>query len=148
MSFTGDNPFQQVRKEQQSLQEDSATMRELELYITNNADIYRQRITSIIKNYKRKIAKGVFDEKLAVKGFVHAVTDGIKAYNKEFGSSIRLSGSDKQELANKLLDNYIEEIREDVECFCEACWKGYEKKGMKKMFGKMYPNCVKKTKKD
>ena len=29
----------------------------------------------------------------------------------------------------------------------EACWKGYEKKGMKKMFGKMYPNCVKKTKK-
>ena len=27
----------------------------------------------------------------------------------------------------------------------EACWKGYEKKGMKKMFGKMYPNCVKKT---
>ena len=30
----------------------------------------------------------------------------------------------------------------------EACWKGYEKKGMKKMFGKMYPNCVKKTKKE
>ena len=26
----------------------------------------------------------------------------------------------------------------------EACWKGYTKKGMKKMFGKMYPNCVKK----
>lgn len=25
----------------------------------------------------------------------------------------------------------------------EACWKGYKKKGMKKMFGKMYPNCVK-----
>ena len=27
----------------------------------------------------------------------------------------------------------------------EACWKGYEKKGMKTMFGKRYPNCVKKT---
>jgi hypothetical protein len=25
----------------------------------------------------------------------------------------------------------------------EACWKGYKKKGMKKMFGKKYPNCVK-----
>ena len=24
------------------------------------------------------------------------------------------------------------------------CWKGYEKKGMKTMFGKRYPNCVKK----
>jgi hypothetical protein len=28
----------------------------------------------------------------------------------------------------------------------ERCWPGYEKKGMKTMFGKSYPNCVKKTK--
>ncbi|WLW37043.1 hypothetical protein [Synechococcus phage S-MS29] len=28
----------------------------------------------------------------------------------------------------------------------EDCWDGYEKKGMKTMFGKRYPNCVKKTK--
>jgi uncharacterized protein with von Willebrand factor type A (vWA) domain len=26
----------------------------------------------------------------------------------------------------------------------EKCWPGYEKKGMKTMFGKRYPNCVKK----
>jgi len=26
----------------------------------------------------------------------------------------------------------------------EKCWKGYKKKGMKTMFGKRYPNCVKK----
>ena len=26
----------------------------------------------------------------------------------------------------------------------EKCWKGYEKKGTKKMFGKTYPNCIKK----
>ena len=26
----------------------------------------------------------------------------------------------------------------------EACWKGYTQKGMKTMFGKKYPNCVKK----
>ena len=30
--------------------------------------------------------------------------------------------------------------------FGENCWPGYEKKGMKTMFGKRYPNCVKKTK--
>ena len=30
----------------------------------------------------------------------------------------------------------------------EKCWAGYEKKGMKTMFGKRYPNCVKKTKKE
>ena len=28
----------------------------------------------------------------------------------------------------------------------EKCWPGYEQKGMKTMFGKRYPNCVKKTK--
>jgi hypothetical protein len=28
----------------------------------------------------------------------------------------------------------------------ERCWKGYTQKGMKTMFGKRYPNCVKKTK--
>ncbi len=32
----------------------------------------------------------------------------------------------------------------EVEVISEACWKGYEKKGMKTMFGKKYPNCVKK----
>tara|TARA_X000000368_G_scaffold79869_1_gene59810 strand:+ start:1834 stop:3291 length:1458 start_codon:yes stop_codon:yes gene_type:complete len=38
----------------------------------------------------------------------------------------------------------VESVNETFGCLCEACWKGYEKKGMKKMFGKMYPNCVKK----
>ncbi len=28
----------------------------------------------------------------------------------------------------------------------EACWKGYHKEGMKTMFGKRYPNCVKNKK--
>ena len=30
------------------------------------------------------------------------------------------------------------------EILSEKCWKGYEKKGMKTMFGKRVPNCVKK----
>ena len=33
--------------------------------------------------------------------------------------------------------------KEEVE-LDEKCWPGYEKKGMKTMFGKRYPNCVKK----
>jgi hypothetical protein len=31
-----------------------------------------------------------------------------------------------------------------TEIITEKCWKGYEKKGMKTMFGKRVPNCVKK----
>ena len=43
------------------------------------------------------------------------------------------------------LEQIIKEELQDV--LLEKCWPGYEKKGMKKMFGKMYPNCVKKSKK-
>ena len=41
----------------------------------------------------------------------------------------------------KARSNYNEEI---VQSILEKCWAGYEKKGMKTMFGKRYPNCVKK----
>ena len=44
------------------------------------------------------------------------------------------------------LSKIIEEEIEKTLILMEKCWPGYEKKGMKKMFGKMYPNCVKKTK--
>ena len=38
-----------------------------------------------------------------------------------------------------------EEMKEEE--LTEKCWTGYTQKGMKTMFGKRYPNCVKKTKK-
>ena len=31
-----------------------------------------------------------------------------------------------------------------IDMLVEKCWPGYTKKGMKTMFGKRYPNCVKK----
>jgi hypothetical protein len=43
--------------------------------------------------------------------------------------------------------NIKEEPAEDTKMdLNEKCWKGYTQKGMKTMFGKRYPNCVKKTK--
>ena len=40
--------------------------------------------------------------------------------------------------------NKTQEMKENE--LTERCWKGYTQKGMKTMFGKRYPNCVKKTK--
>jgi hypothetical protein len=34
-------------------------------------------------------------------------------------------------------------IKDLTQGLAEACWKGYHKEGMKTMFGKRYPNCVK-----
>jgi len=42
--------------------------------------------------------------------------------------------------------NVATKVKEDE--LDEACWKGYHKDGMKTMFGKRYPNCVKNTKED
>ena len=35
------------------------------------------------------------------------------------------------------------EFKSDIGAVLEKCWKGYKKKGMKTMFGKRVPNCVK-----
>ena len=48
---------------------------------------------------------------------------------------IRLTESDLVRLVKRVLAE--EEIT-------EKCWKGYTQKGMKTMFGKKYPNCIKK----
>ena len=57
--------------------------------------------------------------------------------------------SEKEEM-----DKYLEKLRDEdgkkdemkESELTEKCWKGYTQKGMKTMFGKRYPNCVKKTK--
>jgi hypothetical protein len=45
----------------------------------------------------------------------------------------------KSESLSPLSQRILKELNLD-----EKCWPGYEKKGMKTMFGKRYPNCVKK----
>ncbi len=52
---------------------------------------------------------------------------------------------DKKEVDNDLLSSKKEEQNESE--LTERCWKGYTQKGMKTMFGKRYPNCVKAKKK-
>ena len=47
----------------------------------------------------------------------------------------------KQRILKKTKEKMNEDI---VNTILEKCWAGYEKKGMKTMFGKRYPNCVKK----
>ena len=60
--------------------------RELELFITSDADLYRQMHLPIIKNLITKKARGVYDHEKAKKGFMHLADEGAKRYAKEFGS--------------------------------------------------------------
>ena len=95
----------------EDVNEDKVMERELELFISNDANIYRQRITPIIKNMQRKTKAGKYDAEMAVKGFMYAVNDGIKAYNKEFGAgSMKLDKISKMKVAKELRDRFKDEF--------------------------------------
>ena len=71
----------------------------------------------------------------------------IKLIHGDFGNFIKGQKLDKRKEKKYKTPPYKDlaasnEI--DGEPLDEKCWPGYEKKGMKTMFGKRYPNCVKK----
>jgi hypothetical protein len=59
--------------------------------------------------------------------------------------ALRYFFDDRIENTYNQLTNNQEDIFESE--ITERCWKGYTQKGMKTMFGKRYPNCVKIKKK-
>ena len=67
--------------------------------------------------------------------------DGASAYeNVKKKYKGQIMDVKKEEVSTKGHSDWRQELD-------EKCWPGYEKKGMKTMFGKRYPNCVKKSKK-
>ena len=85
------------------------------------------------KQLKKNLAANTPDEK-------HTTTTS-EAMNPAQQAAIAISK--KQRIMDLMVDK---KKKKDVkeENLDEKCWKGYEKKGMKTMFGKRYPNCVKK----
>lgn len=100
-----------------AIRESSVEARELYLFITNDGDIYRQRITPIIKNMRRKHKKGEYDQEKALKGWMYAVEDGAKKYHKDFGSggtwNAMFPKSVRMEVAKELEEYYMEEVMEE-----------------------------------
>ena len=65
--------------------QDSDAVNELDSYLMNNEELYRRRFMPIIENLKRKMKKGIYDDKLAIKLWMYLVDDGAREYVKEFG---------------------------------------------------------------
>ena len=85
------------------------------------------------KQLKKNLASNTPDEK-------HTTTTS-EAMNPAQQAAIAISKKQRimdLMIASKKKKNVKEENLD------EKCWKGYKKKGMKTMFGKRYPNCVKK----
>jgi hypothetical protein len=66
-----------------------------------------------------------------------------KAKNPEVKARLKraLEYITKRKEISKKKTERLNKLKEDI--LTEKCWKGYTQKGMKTMFGKKYPNCVK-----
>jgi hypothetical protein len=65
---------------------DHDAARELELYVENDGDLYRQQYVPIIKNLMKRRAKGTYNRDLAVKLFMYLIDAGARKYIVEFGT--------------------------------------------------------------
>lgn len=65
---------------------DETAARELELYIENDSQLYRQQFTPIVKLLIKHRAKGTYDPVKAIKLFMYLMDNGAKKYVREFGT--------------------------------------------------------------
>lgn len=64
---------------------DASVVSELKMFIDNDADLYRQQHTPILKNLMTKHAQGRYNSALATKLFMYLVDNGAKKYAREHG---------------------------------------------------------------
>lgn len=89
--------------------------RELELYIDNTAELYRQQTVPIQKNLSKKWKAGKYDHEKAKKLWGYLAESGAKLYVKEHCSSSDkwhdiFSVADRKECASALADSWKAEM--------------------------------------
>ena len=93
---------------------------ELFIFVSNNEQLYRQRLQPIYKNAITKMAQGKYDSKRAIKLFMYAVDDAAKLYSKEFST-----GNDAKAMFPKDVREYVAmRLRDDFEA--EAAEGNYD----------------------
>ena len=68
-----------------------------------------------------------------------------EAYDEGVAPKVIKKSTNKKTL-DVIGDDIFDKNTTNIGELTEKCWEGYTQKGMKTMFGKRYPNCVKKTK--
>jgi len=102
-----------------------------------------------MKSFKKYLNQ-IDEQKMAKSAVVETDVFGVKAYHSkclEPGckfESKRFSTMKKAQEAAKKHAEKEHFVKEEIEQVNEKCWPGYERKGTKILFGKRYPNCVKK----
>jgi len=108
------------KSKKEGVNEGPTETRELKIYIDNDSQLYNQRYMPIIKNLSKKMKKGKFDKKLAIKGFMYLVNDGAKKYIRDYGGSGVFTKRDKLRVAAEFADEFEEIYKNKEYDFMEA----------------------------
>ena len=92
---------------------DLDAVNELFLFAVNSGDLYDDRL-AVEKNLSKKLSRKIFDEKLAVKGFLPFVTKAAKAYGRELSTGERdglamFPTAERKAVAELFVDRFIAE---------------------------------------
>ncbi len=93
-------------------------VRELVLYITNDADLYHRQVQLIIANLAKKTVRGLYSETRAIDLWMHLANAGDKKYKAEHstrGPGYMLTADTRRAVAKELQKYYEEELRDVTE---------------------------------
>ena len=97
------------------LAKDMDAVREIELFIENDYQLYKSQTNPILINLTKKYKKGTFDVSKAAKLFRYLIDAGMKRYNKEYGIKNDwhklLTTSDRQFLAEQMAKHTLIELQ-------------------------------------
>ena len=87
--------------------------RELELFIMNDQDLYRQMFLPILMNLARKMKRGVYNHQMAPKLWQYLVDQGAKKYVMQYGGTVRntFPKQARMELAKDMADEQMEMLK-------------------------------------
>ena len=94
-------------------QDFSEEKRELELFIMNDQDLYRQMFMPIIMNLARKMKRGVYNHQMAPKLWQYLVDQGARKYVMQNGGTVRntFPKQARIELAKDMADEQMEMLK-------------------------------------
>ena len=103
----------EIKKLEEDKNVDNILVDDIELTVANDEQFYRSTHIPFVKNYRRKIAKGVFSTELGIKGLRNnAVPRAVKKYNEitQADTPYKLNKDEKELLAKQLLDRVLNSI--------------------------------------
>lgn len=76
-----------MKRTSSMIYKETVESRELFLYATNDGNLYRQQITPVIENLRKKALKGTYDKEKAVDAYYYVACTASKMYERDFGYS-------------------------------------------------------------